>query len=88
MAGVEIAWVVDRSTDRIAETQKKFGPDAAGTTDILEPLADPKVDIVIVAVPDNLHRAVAEPAFLAGKHVFLEKPLATTAEDAKAILEA
>jgi predicted dehydrogenase len=88
MAGVEIAWVVDQSADRIAETQKKFGADIVGTTDILEPLADPKVDIVVVAVPDNLHRAVAEPAFLAGKRVFLEKPLATTAEDAKAILQA
>lgn len=88
MAGVEIAWMVDRSADRVAEAQKELGADVAGTTELLKPLADPSVDIVIVATPDNLHRAVAEPAFLAGKHVFLEKPLATTVEDAKAILRA
>jgi predicted dehydrogenase len=87
-AGVEIGWVVDQSEGRIAEALKLFGNDVRGTTDILEPLADSSVDIVIVAVPDHLHRSVAEPAFRAGKHVFLEKPLATTAADAGAILAA
>lgn len=86
--GVEITWVVDKSEGRIAEALKLFGNHVRGTTDILEPLADSSVDIVIVAVPDHLHRSVAEPAFRAGKHVFLEKPLATTAADAGAILAA
>src|SRR5436309_2691217 len=46
------------------------------------------VDAVAIAVPPFLNRAVAEAALAAGKHVFLEKPLATTAEDADAILAA
>jgi predicted dehydrogenase len=88
MKGVQVRWLVDVSPDRISETQKALGTPAKGTTSFLDPLNDPELDIVIVAVPDNLHRAVAEPAFLAGKHVFLEKPLATTAADARAILKA
>ena len=85
-AGIEIAWAVDRSEERVAEALKLFGGDVRGGTDSRPPLLDPMIDIVIVAVPDHLHRAIAEPAFRAGKHVFLEKPLATTAIDARGIL--
>lgn len=87
-AGVEISWLVDQSEDRVAEASMLFGGDVRGTNDIARPLADPDVDIVFVTVPDYLHRSVAEPAFGARKHVFLEKPLATTAADAGAILAA
>ncbi len=87
-AGVEIAWAVDKSEERVAEALKLFGDGVRGTTDSLMPLSDPRVDIVFVTVPDHLHRSIAEPAFRAGKHVFLEKPLATTVADAGAILAA
>jgi len=87
-AGVEIAWVVDQSAGRVAESVAELGGDVRGTTDIAVPLADPAVDAIFVAVPDHLHRIIAEPAFRAGKHVFLEKPVATTIADAQAILAA
>lgn len=88
LGGSEVAWVVDRSEERVAEAIKAFGGEAQGGADISAPLLDPNVDAVFVTVPDYLHREIAEPAFRAGKHVFLEKPLATTAADAKAILSA
>jgi len=88
LAGVEVTWLVDVSGDRIAEARTAFGEAARGTTSLVEPLSDPDLDIVIVAVPDHLHRTVAEQAFRAGKHVYVEKPLATTAADAWAILRA
>lgn len=87
-AGVEIAWVADQSKARVAEAVELFGNQVCGTTDVSELLADQGVDIVFVTVPDHLHRSIAEPAFRAGKHVFLEKPLATTVADAAAILAA
>ncbi len=87
-AGVEISWCVDRSPQRVREALKLFGTNARGTTEVAVPLGDANVDIVFVTVPDHLHRDVAVPAFAAGKHVFLEKPLATTAIDATAILAA
>ena len=48
-------------------------------------LADPKVDVVYVALPNNLHFSFAKEALLAGKHVILEKPFTVTYEEAKEI---
>ena len=46
------------------------------------------IDVVYVATPHHFHRAHAELAIAAGKHVLIEKPLAATAEDAQAIADA
>ncbi len=46
------------------------------------------VDIVAVATPDHLHYEPVVKALKAGKHVFMEKPLATTVRDARAIVAA
>ncbi|MDP9365964.1 MAG: Gfo/Idh/MocA family oxidoreductase, partial [Chloroflexota bacterium] len=51
-------------------------------------LADATADAVLVATPPATHRAVAEAALAAGAHVLLEKPLATTIEDARALVAA
>lgn len=57
-------------------------------TDIAELLHDPDVHAVSVATPDHAHRAVAVACAEAGKHMLVEKPLATTIEDAEAIVAA
>lgn len=57
-------------------------------TDYHDLLALPEIDAVSLALPDHLHREVAEAALAAGKHVLLEKPMATTVADAEAILAA
>ena len=48
-------------------------------------VADPNVDAVYVATPQHLHKEHATLAIAAGKHVLIEKPLAHTAADARAI---
>jgi len=53
-----------------------------------ELLADPKISWVIVASPNYLHKEHITSAFEAGKHVFAEKPLATSIEDCVAINDA
>jgi predicted dehydrogenase len=58
------------------------------TTDLSEVCADPRVDAVVVVTPESAHRVVAEPALWAGKHVIVEKPLATTEEDGLAMIAA
>ncbi len=47
----------------------------------------PEVDAVIIALPHSLHAPVAAEALAAGKHLFLEKPLATSYRDAAALVE-
>jgi predicted dehydrogenase len=51
-------------------------------------LADRAITAVDLCVPNDLHRSFAERAFQAGKHVFCEKPIALTLEDAGAMIEA
>lgn len=50
-------------------------------------LADPSLEAVIIATPDALHAQQAIAAARAGKHVLLEKPMATTIDDATTITE-
>lgn len=61
---------------------------AAPFTDYREALALPEVDAVDICAPTALHRVMAEDAARAGKHVFVEKPLALSLEDADAIVDA
>ena len=51
-------------------------------------LADPEIDAVLLPTPHFLHREQAEQAFFAGKHVFVEKPIATSIADAEAMRDA
>jgi predicted dehydrogenase len=51
-------------------------------------LGRPDVDAVIIAAPTGEHATVASAAFRARKHVYLEKPLATTAEEGRRIVDA
>ena len=57
-------------------------------TDWREMLADPAIDIVHIVTPPARHVEMAVAALGAGKHVFVEKPLATSNEDAQAIVAA
>jgi len=50
-------------------------------------LDDPDVDAVVVATPPATHHAIVKRALQAGKHVLVEKPLATTADDAYELVE-
>lgn len=54
-------------------------------TDLAAMLADPELHAVMLATPDRLHAAQAIAAARAGKHVFVEKPMATTVADAEAM---
>jgi predicted dehydrogenase len=83
---VRVKAVVSRSLDRAAKLAETVGAEA--TTDLEAVLRDSDVDAVDVCIPTPAHREATERALAAGKHVFLEKPIALTLEDADAIMRA
>src|SRR5690606_26245647 len=60
----------------------------AVTTDVAEALAMPGVDAVVVCTEATSHHRVARECFRAGKHVLIEKPIATTSQDAEDLIAA
>lgn len=78
----EVAWVVDRDPLRLELTRGRF-PDIRTAADPAEALGDPAVDAVVVATPTVTHHELAAAALRAGKHVLVEKPIATTVADAE-----
>jgi predicted dehydrogenase len=58
------------------------------TTDSEEILNDPDIDAVLIATRHDLHAALVLKALAAGKHVFVEKPMALTSAECEQIVEA
>lgn len=58
---------------------------ARASADWRDAVNDPKVDVVSITAPNGMHRPMAEAALKAGKHVWLEKPMALTLDDARAM---
>lgn len=85
--GVTFVAVCDLNTERAQAVAGRYGAHYA-TGDYRQVLADPAVRAVSIALPDHLHREVAVAAARAGKDLLVEKPLATTVEDAEAIVAA
>ena len=85
--GAEAAAVADLSAERLETVRKRF-PAVRVTTDHRELLGDRTIDAVCIATPVGTHRRLAEEAFAAGKHVFVEQPLAPSVADAEAIVRA
>lgn len=80
--GVTLAAVFDTDLGRAAEIAGPLGATVAGT--MKEFLA--LVDLASVAVPTVAHREVTEILLRAGKHVLVEKPIADSSDDARAMV--
>ena len=76
LPGCLVKYVVDASPERRAYVGANF-PRTQAVESAAEVLADPEVQGVIIATPAGTHFAIARQALQAGKHVFVEKPLAT-----------
>ncbi|MEX2581609.1 MAG: Gfo/Idh/MocA family oxidoreductase [Verrucomicrobiales bacterium] len=84
---VELHAVCTRTPERLAEVAEKFGV-AKTFTDYREMLADPELESVSITTMWDQHAEPTIAALEAGKHVFLEKPMASTLADCDAIVEA
>ncbi len=82
----ELAAIVDRSPENQAEARRRH-PAAAVMAEAEQLLARPDIEVVDVALPSHLHFAVGTAALKAGKHLFMEKPMALTLADCEVLEE-
>ena len=83
----EVYAVCDVNEDRVRERAKQWGA-AKAYTDYQELLADPKVDAVEIITPHHLHCRMGVDAIEAGKHVSIQKPMATTIAECDKLITA
>ena len=88
-AGFEIrlACICTRRIEKAREAMQACGFERC-TDDYRELLAMEDIDVVSICTPNEAHEEMAIAALKAGKHVYIDKPLAITAESAKRIAEA
>lgn len=86
---VELVAFCDIVEERATEARQKYGTeDAKVYTEYRELIQDPTIDVVHVLTPNDSHSYISIDSLEAGKHVMCEKPMAKTAAEGRAMLEA
>jgi predicted dehydrogenase len=85
--GCELAWCCDPSDEALDRIAGQF-PQARLSRDLNEVLSDPALDAVALATPVPSHAESALRVLEAGKHCFVEKPLAQSVSDAERVVAA
>jgi predicted dehydrogenase len=84
--GIQLVAVSDPSEDVLRGVAQRYSvPEAYA--DHSQVLADELVEAVLVAAPDRFHYPIAAAALSAGKHVLVEKPLASTADESEKLVD-
>jgi predicted dehydrogenase len=87
LPGAELRWVCDADPDAREKWAPSF-PDARASGDLDELLADPELDAVVIATHVPTHGQLATRVLGAGKHCFVEKPLAQSVAEAEQVVAA
>jgi myo-inositol 2-dehydrogenase / D-chiro-inositol 1-dehydrogenase len=87
VGGAELTAVNDKDMDRARSVARSSGgARAVETADEL--IADPKIDAILVSSPDETHASLALACIRAGKPTLVEKPLASTLDECRAVISA
>ena len=85
-AGCQVVAVSDTRAERRALAAARY-PGVRVTPDASDLLTDSRVDAVVIATPVSTHFALARAALRAGKHVWIEKPMTTTSQEAAILID-
>jgi predicted dehydrogenase len=85
-ATLSLRGIAEVDAERAAALGERY--DCPSYTDYHDLLAQPDVNVVTIALPNVLHASAAMDAIAAGKHVFVEKPMALTLEECDAMIAA
>jgi predicted dehydrogenase len=83
--GVETRWICDLREDRLERFARRY-PTARPTRDSTDLFEDPRLDAVLIATPVFTHFEIASRSLKAGKHTFVEKPLAASNQEVEQLL--
>ena len=87
--GAKIGMICDSNPEHLREVGEELGiPEEKRTVDYRDIVNNKEINAVIIATPDQQHRAQVEELLAAGKNIMCEKPLALTHEDIVAIVRA
>ena len=87
LPGCELAWLCDASEDALERFGAGF-PGVRTTSSVTDLLDDDTLDAIVLATPVPTHADMARQVLDAGKHCFVEKPLAQSVEEAEGVVEA
>ena len=79
---IRVSWICDQRPDRLERMTRRY-PAVSATTDLSDLLEDPDLDAILIATPVGTHAALATASLRAGKHTFVEKPLAASTVEAE-----
>lgn len=86
LPGARVVAIAEADAELCAATSRSVG--ARAHADWREVLQDDDVDAIVITLPNAVHAEAAAAAFERGLHVYVEKPIATTAADARRVVEA
>ena len=84
--GAEVKSICDKSQAALAQLARRY-PSVGGTPDLDRLLDDPEIDGILLATPVPTHFELGKRCLEAGKHVLIEKPLASTVEECEELIK-
>lgn len=82
----EVRWICDLDSERLTKHKRRY-PAVGVSTSLDQAFSDPGVEAVVIATPVHTHYELAARVLEAGKHAFVEKPLASSSELADHLVE-
>jgi predicted dehydrogenase len=86
LPGVEVRWICDVDRESLQRCGRRY-PAVRQAEDVGWLLEDPELDALVIATPVFTHHELASRSLRAGKHTFVEKPLASSVELAEELIE-
>lgn len=86
LSSCKLSLICDLDVQRLQHLQSLY-PEVQTTTNFEEMLASKNIDAIVVATSVGLHYRMAKASLLAGKHTFVEKPLATSSADCEELIQ-
>jgi scyllo-inositol 2-dehydrogenase (NADP+) len=83
ISGIRLKTIVSRDASKV----KADWPEIGHVTTTEQLLADPAIDLVVIATPNDTHYPLAKAALLAGKHVVIDKPFTLDSREARTLID-